>query len=389
MTHPMWIVAVLAFIVAASEWLSLHTRLKRIGSGLLVIVFGALVANLGIIPTGGSTAVPVYDGVFSYVASLGIFWLLLQVNLRDLLRAGTPILVLFAVGAVGTVLGVIVGLLAIGGGEVFGSDMPALGGMFIGTYIGGSVNFNTVALAFDVVRDGALYGGSVVVDNIATALWIGATLVAPKVLAPLWRSRKRAVEASSAEAGMAIPPDEEAMGAVDVGVLLALGGAGLWLSDVTSAWLAAQGITLPSIIILTALALVIAQLPVAKRLRGAHVFGLFAVLVFLTVIGAYCDLAALQTMGDLAVPMTIFVFITVLIHGCVTFAAAWLLRYDLDLAAVASQANVGGSASALALAKSIGRPDLILPAVLIGTLGNGIGTFIGYGLAVSVLPLLA
>jgi len=389
MTHPMWIMAVLALIVAASEWLSVHTRLKHIGSGLLVIVFGALLANLGVIPTGGGVAVPVYDGVFSYVASLGIFWLLLQVNLRDLLRAGTPILVLFAVGAIGTVLGVLVGLIVIGGGTVLGSDMPALGGMFIGTYIGGSVNFNAVALAFDVVRDGALYGGSVVVDNIATALWIGATLIAPKVLAPLWRRRQRAAAAQAAETAMAPPPDEEPMSAVDVGVLLTLGGVGLWLSDATSAWLAGVGITLPSIIILTAVALIIAQLPVAKRIRGAHVFGLFAVLVFLTVIGAYCDLAALKTMGHLAVPMTVFVAITILVHGLVTFAAAWLLRYDLDLAAVASQANVGGSASALALAKSIGRPDLILPAVLIGTLGNGIGTFIGYGLAVSVLPLLA
>ncbi|GAB5521616.1 MAG: DUF819 family protein [Rhodothermales bacterium] len=389
MTHPMWIVAVLAFIVAASEWLSVHTRFKHIGSGLLVIVFGALLANLGIIPTGGSTDVPVYDGVFSYVASLGIFWLLLQVNLRDLLRAGTPILVLFVVGAVGTVLGVLAGLLLIGGGDVFGSDMPALGGMFIGTYIGGSVNFNAVALAFDVVRDGGLYGGSVVVDNIATALWIGATLIAPKVLAPLWRTRRKAVDLEAAETGMAAPPDEESVGAVDVGVLLALGGAGLWLSDATSAWLAGLGVTLPSIIILTALALVIAQLPIAKRLRGAHVFGLFAVLVFLVVIGAYCDIAALETMGQLAWPMTVFVFVTILIHGLVTYAAAWLLRYDLDLASVASQANIGGSASALALAKSIGRPDLVLPAVLIGTLGNGIGTFIGYALAVSVLPLLA
>jgi uncharacterized membrane protein len=45
---------------------------------------------------------------------------------------------------------------------------------------------------------------------------------------------------------------------------------------------------------------------------------------------------------------------------------------------VASQANVGGATSALALARSLGRSDLVLPAVLIGSLGNALGTFIAF-----------
>jgi uncharacterized membrane protein len=54
---------------------------------------------------------------------------------------------------------------------------------------------------------------------------------------------------------------------------------------------------------------------------------------------------------------------------------------DLDMAAVASQANVGGGTSALALARSLGRSDLVLPAVLIGSLGNAVGNFIGFWVA--------
>jgi uncharacterized membrane protein len=63
---------------------------------------------------------------------------------------------------------------------------------------------------------------------------------------------------------------------------------------------------------------------------------------------------------------------------------AWLAGLDLDGAAVASQANVGGSTSALALAKSLGREDLLLPAILLGALGNAIGTFLGF-LAVTMI----
>jgi uncharacterized membrane protein len=65
-------------------------------------------------------------------------------------------------------------------------------------------------------------------------------------------------------------------------------------------------------------------------------------------------------------------------HGALIFGVAWLFRMDPDGAAVASQANVGGSTSALALAKSLGREDLLLPGILLGSLGNAIGTFLGF-----------
>jgi uncharacterized membrane protein len=70
--------------------------------------------------------------------------------------------------------------------------------------------------------------------------------------------------------------------------------------------------------------------------------------------------------------------VLVLVHGLVTYGAARLMRLDLDVASVASQANVGGGTSALAVARSLGRGDLVLPAVLIGSLGNAVGTFLGF-----------
>jgi uncharacterized membrane protein len=51
---------------------------------------------------------------------------------------------------------------------------------------------------------------------------------------------------------------------------------------------------------------------------------------------------------------------------------------DLAGAAVASQANVGGATSALALAKSLGREDLLVPGILLGSLGTAVGTFLGF-----------
>lgn len=44
---------------------------------------------------------------------------------------------------------------------------------------------------------------------------------------------------------------------------------------------------------------------------------------------------------------------------------------------IASQANVGGSASAMALSRSLNRSDLTLPAILVGAFGNATGTYWG------------
>ena len=70
------------------------------------------------------------------------------------------------------------------------------------------------------------------------------------------------------------------------------------------------------------------------------------------------------------------------------FGVARLFKVDLAIAAVTSQANVGGGTSALALARSLGRDDLVLPAVLVGSLGTALGTFVGFWVAGVALPLL-
>ena len=48
------------------------------------------------------------------------------------------------------------------------------------------------------------------------------------------------------------------------------------------------------------------------------------------------------------------------------------------MVAIASQTNVGGGASAIALAETFKRNELILPSILMGTLGNAIGTYLGF-----------
>ena len=136
------------------------------------------------------------------------------------------------------------------------------------------------------------------------------------------------------------------------------------------------------------IALILAQFRAIVNLAGSRALGLFAVYLFLCVIGAFCDVRALAEIGPLGLTLLVFTATIVAVHGLIIFGAARFLRMDPDIAAVASQANVGGGTSALALARSLGRGDLVLPAVLIGSLGNAIGTFRGLWVAGTLLPAL-
>lgn len=387
MTNPLFIAAVLSLNVVLAEWLVRRTFCRHFGTALLVIVVTAIVANLGIIPTT-STDAPLYNGVFDYVAPLAIFWLLLKVNLRDVLQAGPAMLILFCIGAVGTSLGVIVGMKVVNGAEHIGESYRAIGAMFVGTYTGGSVNFNALALAYDVGRDGILYTGSVAVDNIMTSVWMIATIVLPRLLAPYWPAasgERSSNQRTSAAPLLGIDDDTETVHPIDLGLLFAAGLAAMWLSELAAGWLGARGLNVPSILILTTLALLLAQIPAVNRLTGARLLGMFAVYVFLAVIGAFCDVAALASIGELGTTLLLFVVIVVAVHGLITFGSAAVLRIDRDVAAVASQANIGGGTSALALARSLGRQDLVLPAILVGSLGTGLGTYLGFAVARFVL----
>ena len=382
---PLFLLAILSLNVALAELLCRRTFLRHLGTALVVIVVTAVVANLGLIPTY-SDEIPVYNGIFTFVAPLAIFWLLLGVRLKDVLGAGRSMLVLFSIGAIGTTLGVVVGMHVVGGEQAFGELYFALGGMFVGTYTGGSVNFNAVALEYEVVKEGALYAGAAAVDSLMTTIWMAVNLLVPRVLGGIWPGGRAGASAqASAEPELGIEDDTEALHPMDLGWLIALGGGCVVLSNFLSRWFAQNtSFAVPSILILTTIALVLAQFPFVARLKGTRLLGMYAVYLFLAVIGALCDVAALQSIGALGTNLFFFVCVVLAVHGVFVYGAAAIGRVDPVVASVASQANVGGGTTALALARSLGRVDLVLPSILIGALGSAVGTYLGF-LTASVL----
>ena len=369
--EPLFIAGTLCIAVFFATWLTRFSWGKTVGMPIWAILICALLSNLGVIPSAMDGS-PVYDGVFLYLAPLGIFITMLEVDLKSLKKAGFPLLMMFLLGSLATVIGVLVSWFLVNPAVQIGELAPAIAGMFTGTYIGGSINFNAIALHYEVNQSGNLYAAATVVDNLIGTPWIIATLILPKYLQKFF-PRKKLASAHGGEKSQGI----EYVSISSMASLLALGFLGITVSKVLVGWFP----QVPEIIFLTTLALILAQFPSVQQLYGKHTVGFFMILIFLAVIGTLCDFGALAQTGELAGTLMLFVGLLVLIHGLVIFGVGALLKMDWDVIAVASQANVGGNTTAIASAESLNRPDLLLPGMLVGSLGNALGTYVGFAVA--------
>lgn len=372
--NPVYVLTVLCLMVILSLYAAKTKWGKPMGAALLVIVFTAIVANLKLIPSASNTIL-LYDAIFSYLAPISIFFLLLGANLRSIKKAGAPMIGLFLIGSLATVLGILVSWYLVSPQNVLGDDGRILAGMLTGTYTGGSVNFNAVALAYDFQERGTLYAGAIAVDNVITAIWVIVTIAFPVLLRRFFKDKK--ISASSTENDKT---ENDGIDLQSMGWLLFIGLAAFLVSELIAEVLP----KIPSIITLSTLGIILAQTSFVSKLKGGHTLGLYLVYLFLAVIGAYCEISSVIALKEVGLTLLLFTSIAVFIHGCIIILLGAFTFRDWDMISIASQANIGGGTSAIALAETFNRKELILPAILVGTLGNALGTYLGF-LVVSIL----
>ena len=182
----------------------------------------------------------------------------------------------------------------------------------------------------------------------------------------------------SPESGTGVEQEEEHVSPLSIAALLSICLVSLLISDWVSAFSVRSGFTIPSVLVLTTISLLIAQSGKMKNLAGANLLGMLSIYLFLVVVGAFCELDALLNVGERAMDILLFTTAIVIFHGIFLITLAIIFKIDWVIIAIASQANIGGAGTALALARSFDRKDLLLPAILVGSLGTGIGTYLGF-----------
>ena len=392
---PTAILVVLAAVVFIALRLEDRFQLFRsFGAALVGILLAMLLSNIGFLP-GNS---PTYEFLVGPGVSVGIALILFSVDVRSVLQAGPRMLAAFGLGTLGTAIGAIIGALTLHG--LVGPETWKLAGQFTGTYTGGGLNFAALGQAFNT--SGTLFTAAIAADVTVTALWMAACLSVPVLLG---RSRQpdtpdvaqtpAAGDQPNTRDGGQSPAAGDQPATLeralhDSGRSLLIGDAAALVTiSVGAVWFAGRLATfvpvLPEVLWLTTISLIIAQLPAVKRLAGSAMIGNYLLLLFLASNGAQSVIANIVRVGP---AVFYYAMMTVLMHGLFIFGIGRLLRIDLPTLAVASQANVGGAASAMAMAGARGYADRLLPGVIVGLLGYAVGNYLGYTVAALMRGIL-
>jgi uncharacterized membrane protein len=383
---PLLIAALIAGTTALAFWLDHRfAALSKVGAALMALFLGAVLSNVGLVPQESS----VYGVIEGPVVSLAVVYLLLSVRLADLKVAGPKMAALFIVASAGTALGALVGALIFSGG--IGAVTWKLAGAFTGTYTGGSLNFAAVGRGLELPA--SIFAAAAAADAVTTGIWLGIVLMAP-VLLVRFAPGSAAAEAAApvgpaADPATGEPPASDAHPywtrvPVSLFDLVLLAALGLTLL-VAARWLGQQVGLVPEILWLTTIALALAQLPRIRRLSGAEQLGNLGLHLFFVVIGIR---SLFQAMLEVGPEVFLYTLVVVAIHGIFLFFVGRLARGTLPMMAVASQAAIGGPATAMAVAVSRGWPALALPGIAVGLLGYALGNYAGFGIAYLVRAIL-
>ena len=371
---PFGIFLALAGAVFVAVWLEGRYRFFRaMSAGLMCLLFGMVLSNSGLLP-GDADA---YYQLGNIWVNAAIVLVLLNVDLRTVREAGKTMLGAFGLGALGTMLGTFIATVLLAG--AVGPEAWKLTGQFTGTYIGGGANFYALASAFGT--DPNIMSGAVAADVIVTACWLATCLVIPallhggKGLDPLKRSDgPMTLEQRLKESG-------ESLRMVDF-----FGLAAITLGAMAAARLLAAAVpVIPAVLWLTTIALVLGHTPPVRKLRGAPVLGNSLLYLFLAGNGAQSLVSEMLAAGP---ALFLFALTTVGIHGAVIFGLGRLLRFDTGTLAVASQANIGGAASAVAIASARGYGEKLLPGIAVALAGYAVGNYLGFGMGLLSRTLL-
>ncbi len=359
----------------------------RLSGPVVALLIAMVLSNARVVPAES----PAYEFVGDWLVPLAIPLLLFRANLREIVRTGGRLFLIFHLSSIGTLVGTVLAVRLLRG-LIASPDLEHAAGMMAASYIGGAVNFMAIKASYHV-REGVT-NPLIVADNfvmasvfvmllgIAASRWFRARFPHPHSLEP---------DAAAAGNLAAAHWQRKGIGLLDVAWALAFAFAALALAgllgritrslfgDVSVAGAGVQMLQVlctNRFVLITAVTLTLATVfarPLGK-VNGTEELGTYLLLLFLFTLGLPADFVSVLTQAPL---FFVFCGIIALVNLAFTLAVGKVLRLNLEELLLAVNANLGGAPSAAAMAVSTGWTRLVLPGILVGIWGYVIGTPIG------------
>lgn len=359
---------------------------------LLCYFIPGVLNSLGIINGATSQLYPVVSRYFLpaclVLFTLGMDW-------QSLWKLGPQALIMMFAGTIGIMIGGPIALWivsTISPETVSGEGPEAVWrglATIAGSWIGGGANQTALREVF--MPSDRLFSQVVAIDVLVAELWMAALIYAAGYTARIdnrlradsshiitIQKRLEEIELSNQR----IPATRDLMYLGAVG--LSATGLAHWLAEQITPYLAVNYPALEKysltssffwiVGLVTIIGIVLSLTPL-RRLEfvGASRLGSVFLYVLVATIGMQMDLGAVaDNPGLFAIGL-----IWMLVHATFVIGVARLFRIPFFFAAVGSQANVGGSASAPVVAAAF-HPSLAPVGVLLAILGYAIGTYGGY-----------
>ena len=374
--------------VAVSIWLEQkYTWAAKISGAILALILAVSFTNLNITPSSS----PLYDDViWGFAVPLAIPLLLLQCNIKRIWKETGRLLIIFLIGAIGSCLGALLSYYLLRDNI---SELNGLAAMMTGSYIGGGINFTALADAFSV--SGTMISATTVADNLVTATSMFLLLSIPAVgffkkhfTHPHIDEVEQSTGNYNAENAAAAYWAKKEISLKDIAINFAYASIVVTISK-----LIAQSLSdvIPTgnmmlnmcntffgsqYIWITTLSIIVSMVfeKQIQSISGYNELGTYLIYLFFFVIGVPASIPMIITNAPLLFVFTLIIALTNMLF-CFVFGK--LLRFNLEDIVLASNANIGGPTTAVAMAISKGWTKLVGPIMLIGTLGYVIGTYFG------------
>ncbi len=362
-TNPTVYLFTLAFIATFFFLLESKTSFKifkLIPS--VVFIYGAsmLVASLGLFDTNAEINAICKQTKSNLLPSM-LFLMLLQVDLRYLLKIGKSLLIAYILAVFSIGVSFVLVMFAFG----FSPEMSRAFDALAGSWIGGTANMIAVGEALHVGKDAL--DDALVVDSVNYTLWVTILLFLVPFASYFNKFTKSRENIAYLEGvGCACT-----IGTKRYWLLIFLSLSVSFLTQYLSTLFTFHS-TITTVVILATLFGTLGSFTKLRELSGSSEVANSMLFMIIALIGSHSVIKNFSGLG-----VYVFAgFCILLLHAAFMTLGAKIFRLDLFSVGVASLVNIGGVASAPILAAAYNK-SLVSVAVLMAIMGYIIGTFGG------------